>query len=199
MLLRYFEINFIKLVYGRFDVRFVKRFTELYGISPYYFKHEIPTEVDYRDWIDLKSEEGFELNSNVANALKVNFKLTAKIKEAFKYFGKPESMDYYSSARGMTLTYIFRSSIIPNLTGRAKLRLLCLNNHIVALRIFRNTISPDPDIACRAKKDILKQLLGSSFNYNPDGNQLFIDRSTGIGVKILDSIIDYDIMVFVKS
>ena len=196
MLLKYSEINFLKWIYGRFDVRFVKRFTELYGISPYYFKQEIPAEVDYRDWIDVKSEDGRDLPPHLSGSLKDDFLLFGNHKTAFKRFGKPDSMDYYISSKGMVSTYIFRLASNQNYLSKTKLRLLCLNNKIVAARIFRNMISSDAEIGCRNKKEILSKFFKGSFDYKSDQCSLFLDKSNGIGLKIMDSITDYDIMIF---
>lgn len=196
MLLKYSEINFLKWVYGRFDVRFVKRFTELYGISPYYFKQEIPAEVDYRDWLDVKTDNGCDLSPLLSGYLMNDFLTFENHKAAFKHFGKPDSMDYYLSSRGMAATYIFRLAANQIFMSKTKLRLLCLNNKVVAARVFRNMISTDPDIGCRNKKEILSKLFKGSFNYEPDQCSLFYDKSNGIGLKIMDSITDYDIMIF---
>ncbi len=195
MLLKYSEINFLKWVYGRFDVRFVKRFTELYGISPYYFKHEIPAEVDYRDWIDVKSEDARDLPPHLSNNLKNDFYLSENHKAALKHFGKPDSMDYYLSSKGMVSTYVFRLASNHNFLSKTKLRLLCLDNKVVAARVFRNMISVDPDAGCLSKKEALSKIFNGAFSFEAEQCNLYLDKSNGIGVKIMDSITDYDIMI----
>lgn len=195
MLLKYSEINFLKWVYGRFDVRFVKRFTELYGLSPYYFKQEIPAEVDYRDWLDVKSEDGRDLPPHLSGSLKDDFLLFGNHKQAFKRFGKPDSMDYYISSKGMVSTYVFRLASNHNFLSKTKLRLLCLDNKVVAARVFRNMISVDPDAGCLSKKEALSKIFYGAFSFEAEQCNLYLDKSNGIGVKIMDSITDYDIMI----